>query len=77
MAGAVDILGNTRTNDGTWRLRFFEGGTKLRKSKHGKNYGRIRETWFFGNAASSIGSDALDMIQTAVSEAVDEINKET
>lgn len=72
--GFVDILGNTRTNDGTWRLRLFEGGTKERKSKHGKSYGRIRSAWFFSNAVSSIGSDAVTDIQNSIQTAIDEIN---
>lgn len=72
--GFVDILGNTRTNDGTWRLRFFEGGTKQRKSKNGRSYGALRGAYFFSNAYASIGSDAYATIQQAVNEAVDEIN---
>jgi len=73
--GFVDILGNTRTNDGTWRLRFFENGTKQRKSKNGRTYGALKGAYFFSNAYASIGSDAITTIQQAVSEAVEEINR--
>ena len=74
LMGYVDILGNTKTNDGTWRLRFFEGGTKLRKAKHGKDYGKIRADWFFDRAYNSIGSDAVEIIQSSVDNAINEIN---
>lgn len=77
LSGFVDILGNTRTNDGTWRLRFFEGGTKIRKSKNGKSYGRIKDHWFFDRAVSSIGSDAVTMIERSVEAAIKEINNGT
>ena len=72
--GFVHIMGTPRTNDGTWRLRMFEGGTRKRKSKHGKDYGSLRPTWFFSNAVSSVGSDAVTMIQDSISAAIDEIN---
>ena len=75
--GFVDILGNRRTNDGTWMLRFFEGGTKLRRSKYGRNYGSIRADYFFGNAIASIGSDAIVEIENSIQSAIDEINHNT
>lgn len=77
LSGFVDILGNTRTNDGTWRLRFFEGGTKNRKSKYGRSYGSIGAEWFFDRAVSSVGSDAVDMIQRSIENAINEINDGT
>lgn len=73
--GFADILGNRYTNDGTWMLRFFEGGTKERKSKFGNSYGKIRPAWFFGDAVASIGSDAILDIQNSIQHAIDEINK--
>ena len=77
LSGFVDILGDTATNDGTWRLRFFEGGTKIRKSKNGKSYGRIKGNWFFDRSVSSIGSDAITMIEHSVDNAIKEINNDT
>ena len=72
--GFVHIMGTPRVDDGTWRLRFFEGGTRIRRSKNGRTYGRIKENWFFSNAYSSIGSDATTMIQRSIQSAIDEIN---
>lgn len=75
--GFVHIMGTPRVDDGTWRLRFFEGGTRMRRSKNGRSYGRIKGNWFFSNAYSSIGSDATTMIQRSIQSAIDEINKQT
>lgn len=75
--GFVHIMGTPRVDDGTWRLRFFEGGTRTRMSKNGRTYGSIKGNWFFSNAYSSIGSDATTMIQRSIQSAIDEINKQT
>lgn len=72
--GFVDIMGSRGYDSGLWRLRFFEWGTRNRKSKNGRSYGRIRPAYFFSNAYSSIGSDAIGYIQRAISQAIDEMN---
>ena len=72
--GFVHIMGTPRVDDGTWRLRWFEMGTRMRRSKNGGTYGRIQGNWFFSNAYSSIGSDAITMIQESIQSAIDEIN---
>lgn len=73
--GFVDIMGSRGYDDGTWRLRFFNGGTRNRRSKNGRSYGSIRPSWFFANAISSAESDATSMIQSSIQSAIDEINK--
>ena len=73
--GFVHILGDTKHNDGTWRLRFFEGGTKPRKSKNGKTYGSIRPAYFFESVKASSDTIAMSEIETAIQNAIDEINK--
>ena len=75
--GFVHIMGTPRVDDGTWRLRWFEMGTRMRRSKNGRTYGRIKGNWFFSNAYSSIGSDATTMIQRSIQSAIDELNKQT
>lgn len=72
--GSVNIMGSRNEDDGTWRLRFFEGGTRVRKSKNGRTYGQIRPTWFFGNAIASVGSDTVTEIEKSIQHAIDEIN---
>lgn len=73
--GFVDIMGSRGYDDGTWRLRLFNGGTRNRRSKNGRSYGSLKPTWFFANALSSSESDALSMIQSSIQSAIDEINQ--
>jgi len=70
--GVATIMGDTIHNDGTWRLRFFEGGTDPRPSKHGKDYGSIRATHFFANAIKS--TDSFEIIKKAVEQEIEKIN---
>lgn len=70
--GIVSVMGDTVHNDGTWRLRFFEGGTAPRPSKHGKDYGSIRPTNFFANAINS--TDSFETIRKAVEQEIDKID---
>jgi len=72
--GFVHILGNTRTDDGTWRLRLFEGGTKQRKSKNG-SYGRLRPARFFAPVAGMAQTEAVNKIKESISNAIDELNQ--
>lgn len=69
------ILGNTKTNDGTWRLRFFEGGTKPRRQKTTKRFtGSIKANWFFRNAIINAEAEAQTLIDDRLAQAIDKIN---
>lgn len=72
--GFVHIMGTPRNDDGTWRLRFFEGGTKQRRSKKGNNYGSLKPAVFFANAITSAEPNAVSMIQSSIQSAIDELN---
>lgn len=72
--GAVDILGNRRQNDGTWQLRYFEGGTKPRYQKNGRYTGQIKPQWFFRDAVQSSQQQAKSLVQSAIQKAIDNIN---
>lgn len=75
--GMVHILGDKKVNDGTWRTRFFEAGTKERyhkkktgvtksgrpKYSKGKSVGHISETWFFRDALTE-GTPEIEDIMT-------------
>lgn len=69
--GFVHVLGDTRHNDGTWRLRFFQTSTRDRKGPRG----RIKSYHFLDDAASVIGSDATHIIQQSIQEKIDELNR--
>ena len=74
--GVTHILGDTKHNDGTWRLRFFEGGTKERTQKTtGRNTGSILARWFFRNSISNADEIAQRLIDSRISKAIEEINK--
>lgn len=68
--GFVDILGNRRTNDGTWMLRFFAGGGAVRK-----NRGSIRGYLSLKAAYNTTMSDQMTAITNSIKSAIDEINK--
>lgn len=68
--GLISILGDTKQDDGTWRLRFFNGGTVERFiAPHGgkkHSIGHIEPTYFFDNAISSMNEMAPSIIQAAI-----------
>ena len=72
--GFVHIMGTPRVDDGTWRLRFFNSGTRQRRSKKGNNYGSLKSDPFFANAITSAEPNAVSMIQESIQSAIDEIN---
>ena len=74
--GVTHILGNTKSNDGTWRLRFFEGGTKERVQKTtGRKTGSISARWFFNDSTSNADEIAQRLIDDRIAKAIEEINK--
>ena len=74
--GVTHILGDTKHNDGTWRLRFFEGGTKERVQKTtGRKTGSISARWFFGNSISNADEIAQRLIDDRIAKAIEEINQ--
>ena len=73
--GVTHILGNTKSNDGTWRLRFFEGGTGERTQKTtGRKTGSISARWFFSNAISDADGIAQRLIDDRIAKTIEEIN---
>lgn len=74
--GVTHILGNTKSNDGTWRLRFFEGGTKERVQKTtGRKTGSISPRWFFNDSTSNADEIAQRLIDDRIAKAIEEINQ--
>lgn len=68
--GVINILGNRQENDGTWRLRFFEAGTKERKQKsNGKKLGAIEGRWFFDTGTRNVDAILRQNIDTCLEEA--------
>ena len=72
LAGAVDILGSDIYYY-SYRLRFFEGGTKVRKTSRG-NRGQIGANYFFKNAILSNSSKAYQIVADSVYTKIKELN---
>lgn len=80
-AGVVSILGTIPANDGTWRLRFFETGTKERfirikgSKKKGHTLGRIKSNHFFSNTIAQTQSIALRYINESIQNKINELSR--
>lgn len=70
--GFVHILGN-RENDGTWMLRFYEGGT-VERMRNDKSLKALPGFHFFSNASSNIDSLFYNEAQTNINKTAKEIN---
>lgn len=57
---------------GDFRLKFFEKGTNLRKTKKGANRGSIKPLYFFREARQQ---DVADIINHSITESLKRINK--
>lgn len=79
----VHIMGSRATGSGTFRLRFFEKGTKDRyqQTSNGKPLqksrflGSIKPHWFFKNANSTIESRLDQIYLEEIEKAIDKINR--
>lgn len=82
----VHILGSRKKTSGTFRLRFFEGGTVPRKTKNtytdrlgrtypaGQNRGRLNPRNFFSAAISTKQNEVIEAIQTNIIEEIEKIS---
>lgn len=59
----VHIMGVRSSGSGTFRARFFEGGTKERQSKSGKKLGKIEALNFFQKAENSMQNLTVSLDQ--------------
>ena len=79
----VHIMGSRATGSGTFRLRFYEKGTKDRyqQSANGKPLskpkyiGSIKPKWFFKSANSQIESSLDRIYMEEIDKAIEKINK--
>ena len=66
----VHILGNRKKTSGTFRLRFFEGGTVTRKTKKGYNRGKIKPLNFFQSAVDSTKNKVQSTLDSELSKTI-------
>jgi len=81
----VHVLGSRGKTSGTFRLRFFEGGTIPRKTKNaytdklgrtypaGQNRGQLRAYNFFSSAVTAKQSEVIEAIETNLVEEIQKI----
>ena len=61
--GKVHIMGE-------FRLKWFEKGTNLRQTRKGWDRGSITPKWFFRNAVSQRGKEAVDNLDENIRESI-------
>lgn len=83
----VHVLGTRKKTSGTFRLRFFEGGTVPRKTKSGYtdslgraypaglNRGQLKQYNFFSTAISSKQNEMIDAIGENLIEEIEKISE--
>lgn len=59
---------------GDFRLKFFEKGTILRKTKKGYSRGQINAKYFFKNAQSTTESDVFSNMEKIITESIIRVN---
>lgn len=74
ISAKVHIMGTGRTGSGTYRLRFFEKGTKQRRTAKGYNRGSIKALLFFVLAQTSFYNEYDRILRDEIPKAVNKIN---
>lgn len=73
---SVHVLGSRETGSGTFRTRFFEGGTVERLRKTTKtSLGKIKPLNFFNESFHSVGNQVTEKIIETLSETIKQINQ--
>ena len=73
MEAKVHIMGKRSSGSGTFRTRFFEGGTVVRKTKAGKNRGKLKALDFFNSAVASTKGKVTDTLDAELSKSIQAI----
>lgn len=73
MDAKVHIMGTRKQTSGTFRTRFFEGGTKVRKTKKGYERGKIKPLYFFKDAVSATKDKVQSTLDKELSKTIQEI----
>ena len=73
MDAKVHIMGSRSKTSGTFRTRFFEGGTVVRQTKKGYNRGKIKPLYFFQNAVGATKNKVESTLDTELSKSIQEV----
>lgn len=69
----VHIMGSRSKTSGTFRTRFFEGGTEARQTKKGYNRGKIKPLNFFQSAVDATRNKVQSTLDSELSKTIQEI----
>lgn len=72
----VHIMGVKNTGSGTFRLRFFEKGTGLRKTRKGYSRGSIKALYFFRDANATFQQEYDRILNDEINKVIDKINRQ-
>lgn len=73
MDAKVHIMGTRKKTSGTFRTRFFEGGTVVRKTKKGYNRGKIKALYFFKDAVGATKDKVQSTLDKELSKTIQKI----
>lgn len=74
ISAKVHIMGTRNTGSGTFRARFYEKGTRQRRTRKGYNRGSIAPLGFFATANASFGADYNAILNNEIAKAIERIN---
>lgn len=74
ISAKVHIMGTRNTGSGTFRARFYEKGTRQRRTRKGYNRGSIAPLGFFATANASFGADYNNILNNEIAKAIERIN---
>lgn len=69
----VHTMGSRKKSSGTFRTRFFEGGTVVRKTGKGQSRGSLKALYFFGGATSATKQKVDSTIDIELSKVIQNI----
>lgn len=75
ISAKVHIMGTRNTGSGTFRARFFEKGTKARRTRKGHNRGAITAIGFFATANTTFNVEYDKILNGEISKAIERINR--
>lgn len=59
---------------GDFRLKFFELGTNIRKTRKGYNRGKINDKYYFRTAKSTVESEVFSNMEQIITESIIRVN---
>jgi len=75
ISAKVHIMGIRNVGSGTFRARFFEKGTTLRRTRKGYNRGSVAPLGYFATANTTFRGEYDKILNGEISKAIERINR--